>query len=83
MNPKKSLSPRAGSREVNPHVQAPRAARARRQVLVVRTDRRSWIMIAITAFGALLLRYLKIVRERGLQLPIQPPKDQRLKTKDH
>ena len=36
-------------------------------VLVVRTERRSWITLAITAFGALLLRYLKTVRERGLQ----------------
>jgi hypothetical protein len=34
-------------------------------VVVVRTERRSWITIAITAFGALLLRYLKTVRERG------------------
>ena len=36
-------------------------------VLVIRTERRSWITIAITAFGALLLRYLKTVRERGFQ----------------
>jgi hypothetical protein len=34
-------------------------------VTVSRTERRSWITIAITAFGALVLRYLKTVRERG------------------
>ncbi len=33
--------------------------------VVVRTERRSWITVAITGFGALLLRYLKTVRERG------------------
>ncbi len=32
--------------------------------LVIRTERRSWITIAISAFGAVLLRYLKTVRER-------------------
>jgi hypothetical protein len=37
------------------------------QVLLVRSERRSWITIAITAFGALLLRYLKTVRERGFE----------------
>jgi hypothetical protein len=36
-------------------------------VLVVRTEKRSWITLAITAFGAVLLRYLKTVRERGLK----------------
>jgi hypothetical protein len=35
------------------------------QVVVVRTERRSWLTIAITSFGALLLRYLKTVRERA------------------
>ena len=35
------------------------------EVVVVRTERRSWITLAITGFGALLLRYLKMVRERG------------------
>jgi hypothetical protein len=34
-------------------------------MVVVRTERRSWLTIAITGFGALLLRYLKAVRERG------------------
>jgi hypothetical protein len=33
-------------------------------VLIVRTERKSWFTIAITGFGALLLRYLKTVRER-------------------
>jgi hypothetical protein len=33
-------------------------------VVVVRTERRSWITIAITGFGALLVRYLKTVRQR-------------------
>lgn len=33
--------------------------------VVVRTERRSWITLVITGFGALLLRYLKTVRERG------------------
>ena len=32
--------------------------------VVVRTERRSWITVAITGFGALLLRYLQTVRER-------------------
>jgi hypothetical protein len=34
-------------------------------MIVVRTERRSWLTIAITGFGALLLRYLKTVRERA------------------
>ena len=34
-------------------------------VLVIRTERRSWFTLAITGFGALLLRYLKTVRERA------------------
>jgi hypothetical protein len=34
-------------------------------VVVMRTERRSWFTLAITAFGAVLLRYLKTVRERG------------------
>ena len=37
-------------------------------VLVVRSERRSWITIGITAFGALLLRYLKTVRERAFNV---------------
>ena len=40
-------------------------SREQPSVLVVRTERRSWITLAITGFGALLLRYLKTVRERG------------------
>ena len=35
--------------------------------LVVRTERRSWITIVFTGFGALLLRYLKTIRERRAQ----------------
>jgi hypothetical protein len=35
------------------------------EVVIVRTERRSWITLAITGFGALLLKYLKTVRERG------------------
>jgi hypothetical protein len=34
-------------------------------VVVVRTERRSWFTLAITGFGALLLRYLRTVRERA------------------
>ena len=34
------------------------------EMLIVRSEHRSWITIAITAFGALLLRYLRTVRER-------------------
>ena len=34
-------------------------------VVVVRTERRSWMALAITGFGALLLRYFKTVRERS------------------
>jgi hypothetical protein len=37
-------------------------------VTIVRTDRRSWIAIAITGFGAFILRYLRVVRERGRSL---------------
>jgi hypothetical protein len=44
-------------------------------VIVTRTERRSWITLAITAFGALLLRYLKTVRERGVRT--QPAKGKR------
>jgi hypothetical protein len=38
--------------------------RERSTTLVVRTERRSWFTIALTGFGAILLRYLKTVRER-------------------
>ena len=34
------------------------------QVVIVRTERRSWLTLAITGFGARLVRYLKTVRER-------------------
>ena len=34
-------------------------------VVVVRTDKRSWLALAITGFGAFLLRYVRTVRERG------------------
>jgi hypothetical protein len=34
-------------------------------MVVVRTERRSWFTLAITGFGALLLRYFKTVRERA------------------
>jgi hypothetical protein len=34
-------------------------------MVVVRTERRSWFTLAITGFGALLLRYLRTVRERA------------------
>jgi hypothetical protein len=37
-------------------------------IIVSRTDKRSWITIAITGFGALLLRYLRTVRERALRI---------------
>jgi hypothetical protein len=37
-------------------------------VLVIRTDRRSWLVLAISGFGAVLLRYLRVVRERGRTL---------------
>jgi hypothetical protein len=33
--------------------------------LVIRTERRSWFILAITGFGALLLRYWKSIRERS------------------
>ena len=32
---------------------------------VLRSDRRSWFSVAITGFGAVLLQYLKTVRERA------------------
>ena len=35
------------------------------EVLVIRTGRRSWFTLAITGFGAVLLRYLKTVREKA------------------
>ncbi len=38
-------------------------------LLVVRTERRSWFTIAITGFGALLLRYLRTFRERAGTTP--------------
>jgi len=34
-------------------------------VVLVRSERRSWIALAVTAFGALLVRYFKPVRERS------------------
>ena len=36
-------------------------------VVLSRTERRSWITLVVTAFGALLLRYLKTVRERAVK----------------
>ena len=34
-------------------------------LVITRTERRSWVALAITGFGALLLRYFRTVRERG------------------
>ena len=34
-------------------------------IVVSRTEKKSWLTLAITGFGALLLRYLKTVRERA------------------
>ncbi len=46
-----------------------RAAKpAKPRVIVRTTDRRSWIVLAITGFGALLLRYMRIVRGKGHRL---------------
>ena len=42
----------------------PGAGNQQPPVVVIRTERRSWITIAITGFGALLVRYLKTVRQR-------------------
>ena len=36
-------------------------------MVVTRTERRSWMALAITGFGALLLRYFKTVRERSIE----------------
>ena len=41
-----------------------KGATAEPAVVIVRSERRSWITLAITGFGALLLRYLKTARER-------------------
>ena len=69
------LSLRQG--RLKPAVQSPRARKKltdRRlqndpsTIVVVRTEKRSWLAIAITGFGALLLRYLRVVRERNRQL---------------
>jgi hypothetical protein len=37
-------------------------------LVIVRTERKSWFTIAITGFGAVLLRYFRVVRERGRSL---------------
>ena len=44
-------------------------------VVVVRTERRSWITLAITGFGAILLRYLRTIRER--HQTVQKPRNRR------
>ena len=44
---------------------APRAQPQRPIVTVTRTEKRSWIGVAVTGFGALLVRYYRIVREHG------------------
>ncbi len=66
-NPKCLLKPSGANREC-PLESTVTATADRRSappsVVVVRSDRRSWITIAITAFGAVLLRYLRIMRER-------------------
>ena len=43
----------------------PLAQPGEKSEIVIRTERRSWLTIAITGFGALLLRYLRTVRERA------------------
>jgi hypothetical protein len=45
----------------------PNGYSGREPVMVSRTDKRSWIILAITGFGALLLRYLRTVRERAFK----------------
>ena len=45
----------------------PAASKQEGSIVITRTDKRSWITLAITGFGALLLRYLRIVREKGFK----------------
>ncbi len=34
-------------------------------MVVIQTDKRSWLALAFTGFGAVLLRYLRVVRQKG------------------
>lgn len=43
-------------------------ARHRPDVVVIRTEKRSWLAVAITGFGAVILRYLRVVKEHGKTL---------------
>ena len=67
-NKKKNRCPLTppGGKEQCPLAPAQGAGRrsGKPETVVVRSDHRSWITIAITGFGALLLRYLRTVRER-------------------
>jgi len=42
-----------------------RPSRAKTATVVARVDKRSWFVLAITGFGAVLLRYLRHVRQRA------------------
>ena len=57
----------AGAKEICPLKPAALRQRSGGQggMVVVRTEKRSWFTVAITGFGALMLRYLKTVRERA------------------
>src|SRR5258706_16408935 len=69
--PKKTMKPRKNKCPLVPPdrtercplkpARSPAHEAERRPVVVVRTERRSWMALAITGFGALLLRYFRTV----------------------
>ena len=70
MKPKKNQCPlvppgRTERCPLKPAQTTGQAAQQQAPMVLVRTERRSWMALAITGFGALLLRYFKTVRERG------------------
>ena len=70
-NPKPSDSPHPPVTSLSSPLERDERRRAGKQppaLLVVRTEKRSWLVVAITGFGAVILRYLRIVRRDGSRL---------------
>jgi len=60
--------PLATTKLAVPHLKVPKSAAAKPEagtIVLIRTEKRSWLALAITGFGAFLVRYIRTVRERG------------------
>jgi len=61
--------PAAADRDAAPSSPTLRRKGPSGEMIVVRTERRSWVTVVITAFGGLLVRYLRHIRERTIHKP--------------